>query len=175
MFVTKNPLLLLFADEETEGGGTPEAENEAEGTEQGTPQEGNDDAGDERDSYDADRIREKIRKLNSENKNLREAKKAAEEKAAAVPEYEKQLADAQAENLRLRVGARLGLPEALIDRLKGSSEEEILKDAEALLDLVSPKRPMTGKPAERLRGGTEPAGEPEETDPRKLAARVPRM
>ena len=170
MFIFKHPLL-MFATEGDEGG---DEQVETEGTEQESEVESSQE-GEESDSFDADRAREKIRKLNSENKNLRDAKKAAEERAASVPDKDKRITDLESENLRIRVGARLGLPESLIDRLRGSTEEEVLKDAETLLDLVSTKRPTTGKPAERLRGGTEPAGEPEETDPRKLAAQVPRM
>ena len=127
------------------------------------------------DKFDADRALDKIRKLNSENKNLREAKKAAEEKAAGATEKDSRIKALEAENLRIRIGAKHGLPDALIDRLKGDTEEEILADAEQLLAVVAGKKPPTQRPKERPRGGTDPADEPEETDPRKLAALIPRQ
>lgn len=149
--------------EEQETGTEAEAEESQEGTETEDGAE-----------FDADRALDKIRKLNSENKNLREAKKKAEEEAATVGDKDKRIKALEAENLRIRIGAKHGLPDALIDRLKGDTEEEILADAEQLLAVVAGKRPPTNKPKERLRGGTEPAEEPEETDPRKLAALIPR-
>lgn len=144
-----------------------------------TPPEGDDADGDKDDDpndddFDPARALEKIRKLNSENKNLRDAKKAAEEKAAGTDEKDTRIQALEAENLRIRIGARHGLPDELIDRLKGNTEEEILADAEKLLALVSGKQAPTQRPKEALRGGGQPGVEPEETDPRKLAARIPR-
>ncbi len=124
--------------------------------------------------FDPDRALEKIRKLNSENKNLREAKKAAEEKAAGSDEKDTRIKALEAENLRIRIGAKHGLPDELIDRLKGDTEDDILADAEKLLAVMAGKKPPTQRPKERPRGGTEPDEEPEETDPRKLAAKIPR-
>lgn len=126
----------------------------------------------EADKFDPDRALEKIRKLNSENRSLREAKKAAEEKAASVDEKDQRIQALEAENLRIRIGARHGLPDELIDRLRGDSEEEILADAEKLLSLVARKAPPTAKPTERLAGGGDPTVEPEEKDLDKLAGRM---
>lgn len=123
--------------------------------------------------FDADRALAKIRKLNSENKNLRDAKKVAEEKAAGTDEKDTRIQALEAENLRIRIGARHGLPDELIDRLKGDSEEEILADAEKLLALVSTRKaPPTRQPREALRGGGDPSAPTEETDVSKLGERM---
>lgn len=106
--------------------------------------------------FDAEKAREKIRKINSEARKLRERTKAAEEKAKGSEEKDSRLTALEAENLRLRVGVKHGLPEALIKRLSGTSEEEILKDAEELMELFGSKKPPTNRPKENLRGGTDP-------------------
>lgn len=154
---------------------TTEEQQPAEAEEQTTePQEGaeGEQPGDG-DRFDPDKALEKIRKLNSENKNLRESKKAAEQKAAGADELTTRVKALEAENLRIRIGAKHGLPEELINRLQGDTEEEILADAEKLLDLVSVRKaPPSRRPTENLRGGTEPATEPEERDLDKLASRM---
>lgn len=124
--------------------------------------------------FDADKALSKIRKLNSENRNLRAREKAATEKAATAEDAQKRVTSLEAENLRLRVGAKHGLPEELIDRLQGENEEEILADAEKLLDLISPKTGPSNRPKPKLAGGAAPTVEPEELDPRKLAEMIPR-
>lgn len=141
---------------------------------QDTPPEGDDpQEPSDGDRFDPDKALEKIRKLNSEAANLRKRLKETESKAANAGEKDTRITALEAENLRLRVGAKHGLPAALIDRLQGVTEEEILADAEKLLDLVSPtKRPPTARPTERLRGGTEPTQEPEETDVSKIGERM---
>lgn len=179
MFII-NPFLMFTATEE-EGGETEAVEDSQESTE-GSPEGAADDEAeleeiDPAEAWNPERARAKIRKLNSEARSVKERLKAAEE-AAKTSETEKsaQLTELETKNLHLRVGLRLGLPEELIDRLRGSTEEEVVKDAEGLIDLIAPAPAMSdGRPKPRLRGGTEPAAEPEETDPRKLAALVPRM
>lgn len=152
-----------------EGQETEQQETEPEGTEN-TEKDGEG----EGEEFDANRALAKIRKLNSENRNLRAREKAATAKAAAAEDSEKKVGALEAENLRLRVGTRHGLPEALIDRLQGETEEEILADAEKLLALISPKSGPSNRPKPRLSGGGAPHVEPEELDPRKLAEMIPR-
>lgn len=106
--------------------------------------------------FDAEKAREKIRKVNSEARQLRERVKAAEEKAKGSEEKDTRLTALEAENLRLRVGVKHGLPEALIKRLSGGTEEEILQDAEELMELFGSKKPPTNRPKESLRGGIDP-------------------
>lgn len=110
----------------------------------------------EDDGFDSDKAREKIRKINSENKNLRKRATDAEAKAKDSGEKDSRLTALEAENLRLRVGVKHGLPEALIKRLSGTTEEEILQDAEELMELFGSKKPPTNRPKESLRGGTDP-------------------
>jgi hypothetical protein len=128
---------------------------------------------DKDEQWDPERAKRKITKVNSENKALRERATQAEKKAASVDDLTKQNGDLSVANLRLEVGYELGLPLAIAKRLQGSNREEMLADAEALVELVAPtKRPATQKPLEALRGGLDPDKEPEETDTRKIAERM---
>lgn len=111
------------------------------------------------DAFDADKAREKIRKLNSESRNLRKRAAEAEEKAKAADGKDERMSALEAENLRLRVGVKHGLPEALIKRLSGTTEEEILQDAEELMGLFGSKKPPTNQPQTKLRGGGDPTQE----------------
>lgn len=124
-------------------------------------------------SFDAQEVLRKIRKQNSELKSLRARAKDAEQKAnQSTEEKDRELSSLRVELLRTKVGAKTGLPEQIVERLKGDTEEEMLADAESFLEIVSPKRPPSQKPAEALRGGGRPAEEPEETDLSKIAARM---
>lgn len=127
--------------------------------------------------FDPDRARRTIEKLRAEKKDAAEkARKAAEEAEQAkkgAGESSGRIAELEKALLRERVGRRLGLPDALVDRLKGSTEDEIVADAEQLVDLVSSPKATARKPVEKLRpGGGDPDSEPEETDTRKLAERM---
>jgi len=111
-----------------------------------------------------------------EEANKTEAQKAADKAALS----DKAAADATQELARLRVAMRKGLTEAQAKRLIGATEEELEADADELLDSFTDKTPADkdGKPTrpkERLRSGAAPDEEPDETDPRKLAASVPRL
>lgn len=116
------------------------------------------------DTFDADKAREKIRKVNSENKNLRKRAADAESKAKDAGDKGERVTALEAENLRLRVGVKHGLPEKLISRLSGTTEEEILQDAEELMELFGKKAPPTSQPREKLRGGGDPTIEPDGLD-----------
>lgn len=68
---------------------------------------------------------------------------------------------------------------AVAKRLAGDSDDELEADADELFALFAPApEPKPAKtpsrPTERLRGGGDPDEEPQETDPRKLAALIPR-
>lgn len=65
------------------------------------------------------------------------------------------------ENLRLRVALRTGLDEDLADRLRGTTEDELVADAEKLIERLSPKKLDDRTPKPKLRGGTTPEKEPE--------------
>lgn len=141
---------------------------------QDSPQEGgdnNDGPEDWRKDFDPDKAAERIRKLQSEAKNLRHRAKTAEEKAAGADEKDKRITELQSQLMRERVGRRLGLPDELVDRLRGDDEDAVLADAEKLVGLLGKPASTTRKPAEQLRGGLDPEKEPEE-DPREVARRI---
>lgn len=151
----------------------PDQPTETEQPDQPDSQEEQPDDGGKDEGWDPERAKAKIRKVNSENKTLRERAAAAEKKAEGVDEKERQITDLGSENLRLRVGYELGLPIDMVDRLRGDTKEDLVADAEKLVELIAPtKRPSTRKPAEALRGGTQPDQEPDETDVRKLGERI---
>jgi len=106
--------------------------------------------------FDAKRARTLIDRLRSERDK---ARTAAAKAAKSAPDA----AALQKENLRLKVGLQTGLDADLVDRLRGDTEEELLADAEKLLDRFFPKEKKledrTPKP--RLRGGSDPDKEPE--------------
>lgn len=67
---------------------------------------------------------------------------------------------------------------AVAKRVRGDEDDDLEQDADELFALLAPEPKAATKtpsrPKERLKGGSEPDEEPEETDPRKLAAMVPR-
>ena len=172
---------LLTIEAGGEGGGSSNTETPPPAGNAETPPvgdkgnaDGEDYSDDDGESFDAARTLAKIKKLNSENKNLRDAKKAAEAKAAEVDAKDQRITALEAENLRIRVGAKHGLPADLIDRLRGDTEEEVLADAEKLLALVGGRTatpPPSQRPTERPGngGGQTPI---EITDVRKLGERM---
>lgn len=148
-----------------------EAEEQQDSTTATEEQESQEDDRDE--AWDPERARRKIGKVNSENKALRERATKAEQKAASVDDLTKENGGLKSTLLQLEVGYELGLPLAIAKRLQGSTREELLADAEALVELVAPaKKPATRKPTEALRGGLQPDTEPEETDLSKLGERM---
>lgn len=68
---------------------------------------------------------------------------------------------------------------AVARRLVGDSDDDLEADADELFALLAPapvpaSARTPSRPKEQLRGGGDPNEEPEETDPRKLAAAIPR-
>lgn len=67
---------------------------------------------------------------------------------------------------------------AVAKRIRGDDDGELEADADELFEFLAPEPKAApkvgGRPKERLKGGSEPDEEPEETDPRKLAALLPR-
>lgn len=128
-----------------------------------------------RENFDASKAAERIHKVQNENKNLRDRAKTAESKAASVDDLTRKNADLATQNLRLQVGYELGLPMALTERLRGATREEIVQDAQALVEIAGASKPTTSRrPVENLRGGGNPTQEPEELDLDKIAARMAR-
>jgi hypothetical protein len=80
---------------------------------------------------------------------------------------------------RLEVAMEKGLSPLQAKRLVGETKEELEADADELFEDFKtedePGQAPRSRPKERLRPGAAPSAEPEETDPIKLAAQVPRM
>lgn len=122
--------------------------------------------------WDPERAKRKIAKLNSEAANLRKRLNEAP-KAEDAAAKDKRITDLESATLRYEIALDLGLPKEIAARLQGADRDEMVADAEKLLELLAPaKRPATRKPTEALRGGLEPDSEPEETDLSKLGARM---
>lgn len=107
-------------------------------------------------------------------KELEDASKSEIEKATErLTAAEKRAQEAEIRALRLEVAATKGLTPAQARRLVGSTQEELESDADDLLATFGAKdddkSPTPRRPVEKLKPGAAPAGEPEETDPRKLA------
>lgn len=136
------------------------------------PEEVQDPSPDEPEAFDAEKAREKIRKVNSEAAALRKRLAEAETKAQGSDDKDKKLTALEADNMRLRVAVKHGLPEALVKRLSGTTEEEILQDAEELMELFGgSKKPPTQQPREQLRNPSDP-NKPAEVDIDKIVERV---
>lgn len=152
---------------------TPAEPQEPEETQEPTePEEPEDPANDPEDGgFDPEKAREKIRKINSENKNLRKRATDAEEKAKGADDKDKTITAQEAEIMRLRVAVKHGLPESLVKRLSGTTEEEILQDAEELMELFGSKKPPTQLPKEKLRSPGDPSGHAD-IDVEKVVRRV---
>jgi predicted RNase H-like HicB family nuclease len=113
----------------------------------------------------------------SESERLAEAKQEADGRATKA---ETSLKKFQVAMDRAPEGATIAQVRAVAKRLHGDSEEELESDAEELFELIkapapeSGKKSPAGKPRPHLRGGGDPEEEPEEMDPKKLAALIPR-
>lgn len=115
---------------------------------------------------------------------LEEANKSETQKLAdKATEAEKRAAAAEAKALKYEVAAELGIKAKHMKYLAGATKEEIEESAKGILEdfpeIYDAKSDTdSGKPTrpkERLRPGAAPDEEPEESDPRKLAASVPRL
>lgn len=147
-----------------------------ETTEDTTPDESNesqeDTAGDKDEAWDPERAKRKIAKLNSEAANLRKRVNEAP-KADDVASKDSRIKELERSEMQFDVAFDLGLPKTIAKRLVGTTREEMIADAQALLEELAPaKRPSTQRPTEALRGGLEPDKDPEETDLKKLGERM---
>lgn len=122
-----------------------------------------------------------------EDEQKSEGEKFAERLAAA----EKRATAAEAKALRFEVAAAKGVPANLVRFLTGDTEEDLAKAADDLLAAVKGDDAKSdtdgagndgdddhmappGRPQERLKAGAANDAEPEEMDPAKLAASIPR-
>ena len=90
---------------------------------------------DEAGDFDRDRVLAKIKKLNSENRNLRQQKKDAEAKAAEHGEKSERVQALEAANSRYETLADHDLPLKLAKFITATEPERILEQAEELLSL----------------------------------------
>ena len=162
MLAQLGSLMFSEAPAAPEGGGdAPDPQEGQESSPETDEQEDGDDESQEDEStpFDSDRALRKIQKLNSENKNLRTRAQEAEEKAYGSEELTKTNEQQASEILRLRVALKHGLPEALVGRLNGSSEEELLADAEELMGLFVAKEPPSRAPKRKTAARTPDSAE----------------
>lgn len=102
-------------------------------------------------------------------------KSETERNLGRITALEKENAELKQAQLRTDVAAAKGLTPKQAARLRGTTREELEADADDFLDdLPKPVAQVSQQPREQLRGGGKPDAEPEETDPHKLAARIPR-
>lgn len=129
---------------------------------------------------EAAKYRREAREAQSRAKEFEDASKSEAEKAAErAVAAEASAALAVNEAARLRVALKKGLTADQAKRLVGDDEEALEADADSLLELFGTNDDRQdlsagGTPRERLKPGAVPDAEPEETDPAKLAALVPR-
>lgn len=123
-----------------------------------------------------------LKDIQAKLKDLEDKDKSDNEKLAArAAEAERKVVDAEAKVLRFEVAGEKGLTPAQARRLVGTTKEELLVDADDLLEALNPAGNGGGgaggalsRPKENLKGGGDPTEKPEVTDPRKLAELVPR-
>lgn len=110
--------------------------------------------------------------------DLENSKKSTEQRLTdELGTLRKENEELRLDRLRSDVARDKGLPAKYAGRLKGTTREELEADADDIAEdfpKPEPKVALSQKPKENLRGGGKPDEEPEETDPRKLAAKIPR-
>lgn len=143
-------------------------EVESQEDETNNPGDEQDDAAD----FDRDKVRDKLRRLNSENRNLRQQKKDAEDKAKESEGKTEQMQALEAKNIRYETLADNGLPLKLSKFITATDPDEILEQAEELLSLGSSKAPPQDQPKERLRQSRKTPPADEMADPDKFMENV---
>lgn len=118
----------------------------------------------------------RLRAKELEDKDKSELQRTADER----DEHKTARTAAEMTALRLEVAIDKGLTSTQAKRLLGSTREELEADADELVasfkteENEDPKGKPARRPTERLKGGGQPASEPDESDPRKLAAQIGR-
>src|SRR5690606_24292043 len=130
-----------------------------------------------------DELKQEIKDLRAEAAKYRKQRRELQDalaKAKSPEEVEKAVAELEAKNQRLeleltrtRVARELSIPDALVGRLQGSTEEELREDASALLAAlgsVNPKAKKGSAPS----GGLDPEAGGEDAFDYKAWAREQR-
>lgn len=167
-FIFDHLIRTIEAPDANGGGETPQEEapdtdaQEGDGEEEGSGED-----------FDAKALLEKVRKTNQENRALRQRAKDAEAKAEGVDEKDQRITALEAEKLRLSVALQHGIPAKLAARLNGTTEEELLKDAQELMELFEGRKPPTQQPREKRGFEFGQTGqEGDETDLERIGARM---
>ena len=119
----------------------------------------------EKEKYaDYDTLAEKIKKLETENSNLKQTitdKETSESTSLTrISELEKDVTTWKQKSLKQQIAMKNGLPFDLADRLQGDSEESLNEDAERLASLVNVKnytQPLADKEPNFEQKGTDAA------------------
>lgn len=90
--------------------------------------------------------------------------KTPEEIEAALTDHEERLATKDRELFRERAARKFDLPDEILGRLSGNTEEEIFEDAESLSKLFKTKQSRNPAPLTPS-GGRNPSGTPDSYDP----------
>lgn len=119
-----------------------------------------------------------------ENANKSELQRLTEERDQLRDTSTKAVSKAKALEIALEAApdhASLAQVRAVAKRVRGENDDELEADATELFELLAPApdeksvKVAGSRPQPRLKGGTaDPDEDPEETDPRKLAALLPR-
>lgn len=173
-----------------DAGGDPAPAGDDGGEDSGDGADDGDDFGEV--ELDVDRARESVKKANDQAAAYRIRAREAEEKVRQYEDANKtekdklteakdsaaqEAAESKAEVLRLKMAIKYGLSEDDLDLLGTGDEETIESRAKRLQELSKGQVPdkSSRTPRERLRPGAVPSAEAEETNPDKLAAKVPRL
>lgn len=113
---------------------------------------------------DYDTLAEKIKNLETENTNLKQAitdKETSESTTASkIADLEKDVTAWKNKSLKQQIAMKNGLPFDLADRLQGDNEESLNEDAERLASLVNVKnytQPLADKEPNFESKGTDSA------------------
>lgn len=114
----------------------------------------------------------RLQEANDELKRQLGSATSNEDYQAAIAEYDDKIKAANLEAARERTGRKFGLPDALVSRLAGDTEEALEADARELQALVAPQGAPAPVPAPQdpPRGGLKP--NEERMDPAATAAAI---
>ena len=96
--------------------------------------------------------------------------KSADEVQQIIDEYNDKVTKAELKAVKLSAGRKFELPDELIARLQGDTEEELMADAERLAPFA-PKVPRTAPPLPPS-GGRNPREGSDEPTPEELYAKT---
>lgn len=116
-----------------------------------------------------EQVRREAAQRRTEARELKEklaGSKSAEDVEQLISDYNEKLAQADLRAAKLDAGREFGLPKELIERLQGSTPEELLADAEKLAPLISksPRVPAPLPPS----GGRNPREGSDDLSPEEL-------